>query len=96
MKSKAEDYGHSDQVGHNDDNQRDNTMDVSTASKAQNVDRPTTSSTSPTDREMASNDQALCGRSEECGDDQDSRRDDVSSARDAASDPNSDKRRRSM
>ena len=52
-------------------------MNVSTASKPQNVDRPTTSSAFPTDREMAPNDKALCGRSQECGGHEDSRRDDV-------------------
>ncbi len=38
IKSKAEYYGPSDQVRHNDDNQRDNGMDVSTGSKYHNVD----------------------------------------------------------
>ena len=45
---------------------------------------------------MAPDDQGLYGRSEEYGDDQDSRKDGVSLARDAAADPNTDKRRRSM
>ncbi len=71
-------------------------MDVSTAFKSQNVDRPTTSSASPTDRDMALNNEVLCGRSQKYGDHQDSRRDDVSSGRDAASDPNTDMRYRSM
>ena len=96
MKPKIEEYGTSDQARHNDDNQRDNAMDISNTPKPQNIDRPITSSASPTGREMPPNSQVLYGPSQESGAQQDSRRDDASSAREPVSDPNTNMRRRSM